>query len=274
MRCIGLALTLGMALVLAAAQAQAQAQKPAFEVASIKSNTREQGPGSLGVFGGRLIATAVTLRPILQLAYRPATGRLLDYQFIGAPDWIDKDRYDIDAKPEGDARPIPRERLQLLVQSLLEDRFRLKAHRETRELPVYYLFVSKDHPKIQLSTDQTPPKPVEAPDSGPLPRGTYTSREDASGVTITARAIPISTFVSLLQNRIDRVILDKTNLNGLFDIDLKCSRELRPDGAASPDMAAPSLSTAIQEQLGLKLESSKGPVEILVIDSVGKPSEN
>jgi uncharacterized protein (TIGR03435 family) len=261
-------------LLLTTVNAAVLAQKPSFEVSSIKVNTRENGPGSMGVFSGRLIATAVTLRPILQLAYRPPTGQLLDYQLIGAPNWIDQDRFDIEAKPEGDARPIPRDQIQLMVQSLLEDRFRLKAHRETRELPVYDLLVAKDRPKIQLSEDQTPPKPAETPDSGLLPRGSYRSTEGPSGVNISARAIPISTLVNLIQNRTDRRIVDKTNLKGLFDIELRFIRELQSESVASRDSVAPVLFTAIQEQLGLKMESAKAPVEVIVIDAIAKPSAN
>lgn len=272
MRSTPLVLATGIAVLMLCWRNAGAQSSSKFEVVSVKPNTHDQGPGSYSVFGGRLIATAETLRPILRLAYRASTGPLLDYQFIGAPDWIDKDRFDIEAKPGGAPRPIPRDELQPFVRSLLEDRFYLKAHLERRELPVYDLLVVKQPPKIRLSDDQTPPTPVEAPDSGPLPRGTYAIRSDASGVTITARAIPISTFVSLLQARIDRVIVDKTNLKGLFDVDLRFSRQLTTV-AASPE-SAPALPTALSEQLGLKLESSKGPVEVLVIDSVRKPSEN
>ena len=239
-------------------------------MASVKLNTRDQGGGSYCVVGGRLIATAITLRPILRLAYRASTGPLLDCQLIGAPGWIDKDRFDIDAKPEGEPHRISRAQMQPLVQSLLADRFNLKAHVEVRELPVYDLIVVKDHFKIRLSEDQTPPMPMEAPDSGD--RGSYTSRVDQSGVTISARAIPISTFVRGLQSHVDLVILDKTNLNGLFDVDLKFSTSLTT-AASTPD-AAPALATAVEEQLGLKLESARGPVKVLVIDSVSKPTEN
>jgi uncharacterized protein (TIGR03435 family) len=101
------------------------------------------------------MATNVTLRPILKLAFRPPSGQLFDYQLIGAPQWIDEDHFDIEARPDGE-RPIAREQFQLMLQGLLEDRFRLKTHHEMRELPVYNL-ISKNRPKIQLSEDQTPP---------------------------------------------------------------------------------------------------------------------
>jgi uncharacterized protein (TIGR03435 family) len=208
------------------------------------------------------------------MAYRPPSGKLFDYQLIGAPQWVDEDHFDIEAKPEG-GRPIPREQFQLMLQALLEDRFRLKTHHEMRELPVYNL-ISKDRPKIQLSEDQTPTGPVEGPDTGPLPRGAWGSMSDASGITIEGKAVSISTFIYVLQGRVDRRILDKTNLNGLYDVRLHFKPEawpVSPDAnPADPDGAL--LFTAIVEQLGLKLESAKGPVELLVIDGVQRPSEN
>ena len=261
-------------LIAVAPSAQAQSSRPTFDVTSVKRNTSANGLGSLGAPGGHLMARNVTLRPILKLAYRPSSGQLFDYQLIGAPQWIDEDHFDIEARPEGQ-RPIPREQFQLMLQGLLEDRFRLKTHEEMRELPVYNL-IPKDRPKIQLSEDQTPPSPVEAPDTGSLPRGAYRSMSDASGITISAKAISISTLIALLQGQVDRRIVDKTNLNGLYDIRLHFKPEalsVSPDAnPADPNGAL--LFTAIEEQLGLKLESSKGPVEVLVIDSVQRPSEN
>jgi uncharacterized protein (TIGR03435 family) len=248
--------------------------QPAFEVISIKPNKTEQGPGSIGVFGGRFIATAVTVRPILQFAYRPVGSQLLAYQLVGLPAWIDEDRFDFDAKPEGDSRRIPRQQIQEMVQSLLKDRFQLKAHQEMRELPVYNLIVRRN--RLRLSDDQSPPPPTEVPESGSLPRGSYRSVSSLSGVTISANAIPISTFVFVLQNRIDRRIVDKTNLKSLYDIELRFKSELltgQPDAVPS-DSNTPSLFTAIEEQLGLRLESARGQVQVVVIDSISKPSEN
>jgi uncharacterized protein (TIGR03435 family) len=272
MRLLTLVVTAAMAAI--PRTSQTPAQKPAFEVTSIKPNRNTTLPGSLGAPGGHLLATNVPLRSILKLAYRPSDGQLFDYQIVGAPGWIDVDHFDMEAKPEGD-RPIPRARFQLMLQSLLEDRFRLRTHREKRELLVYDL-IAKGRPKIQLSEDQTPLAPVEAPDTGPLLRGTYQSMSDASGITIAAKAIPISTLIALLQGRGDRRIVDKTNLSGLYDFNLHYKVESLSVAPEDPpaDPNGLSLFTAIEEQLGLKLESSKGPVEVLVIDSVEKPSEN
>src|SRR5437867_5088237 len=122
--------------------------------------------------------------------------------------------------------------MQLLAQSMLEDRFQLKMHREMRELPVYNLVISKEGHKLKLSNDKSPPDP-SANDPGPewrpndpnyvpdLPRGSFGIMNTPSGMVLTGTAIPLSTFVNLVQGQVDRVLLDKTGLKGLFDLGLK-----------------------------------------------------
>jgi uncharacterized protein (TIGR03435 family) len=287
-----------------------------FEVASVKPNTSGRGPMGIAIQGCRFVALNVTLRMVLQYAYRPAGGRLPNNQIIGGPEWMDSDRFDIQAKPEGEASSIPQSDMQLMVQSLLEDRFQLKSHHETHQLPVYDLVVARDGLKMKLSDDQTPaqpsspghaegdvsipcsgqtPPPQEAgPGTAPLPRGsvllrgTPTPGVRAITLTLSASATPISILVNLLPSYVGRPIINKTNIQDLYDIEVQFVLEngTPPIGGAvapagpqiSPPLASDpsgiSLFTAIQEQLGLKLESSRGPVEVLVIDSVQKPSEN
>lgn len=143
----------------------ALAQRPVFDVASIKSNTSGQDGGSVGPRGDRLVAANLPLRALLSYAYAPANGALLRTQIVGAPDWADTDRFDIQAKMEGaelegHARTLPVDQSKLMLQSLLEDRFQLKAHRETRDLPVYNLVLIKRGPR--LSADQTLPDPAQS----------------------------------------------------------------------------------------------------------------
>jgi uncharacterized protein (TIGR03435 family) len=178
-----------------------------------------------------------------------------------------------------------------MVEAFLEDRFKLKVHRETRQLPVYNLVVAKNGMKIKLADDQTPPSfddQEEAPfdAAAPPPRGEAITRSIASGETVLiGTAIGISPNLSsrrphallphglttLLSGTVGRPVIDKTNLKGLFDFRL----QFTPDRLLSnPDALGISLFTAVEEQLGLKLESAKGPVEVIVIDSVAKPSEN
>jgi uncharacterized protein (TIGR03435 family) len=254
---------------------------------------------------------------LLQRAYqRLSTTPIAPIQIIGAPSWIDSDRYDIQATANCSVRALSAEQIQLMFRSMLEDRFQLKAHKETREGQVYNLVVAKYPPKIKLSEDQTPipraaaapiepcspvpeppanppPPPIPAGQRGspfdpntPAPRGFVGISFSLSGVTLRGAAVPISRMLGTLQRYVGSPIIDKTDLTGLFDFTLWFSQEglVNPDGMplASPDRVippglaidrAPTLFTAIQE-VGLKLEPAKGPVEVLVVDSVQKPTAN
>jgi uncharacterized protein (TIGR03435 family) len=186
----------------------------------------------------------------------------------------------------------------LAVQSLLEDRFQLRTHYEMRELPVYNLVVGKNGAKIKLSEDQTPTNPADQrgtpfnPSARP-PRGTMrvTGMPSPSTqtilLTISATALPLSQFINVLQDYAGRPVVDKSGITGLFDLRLQFALETPsilssaapPTGgqvapALASDPPGPSLFTAIQEQLGLKLDSAREPVQVLVIDNVQKPSEN
>jgi uncharacterized protein (TIGR03435 family) len=301
--------------------------KPSFEVISIKPSA----PNLNFIRGGatrgdRYTMTGANLRMLLQNAYgRPSAGTPFgQLQIVGGPSWIDSDRWDVQATADCSGGVLSREQVQLMLQSMLEDRLQLKAHLETRELPIYNLIVAKDGPKIKASADQTPPgaglagppqpcSPAPATPAGPpppppplpgqrggpgdpnfvLPRGAILMMGNPSGQTVQASAQPISALVNLLQQQVGRPVIDKSDLKGLFDFKLQFSREGLvspggpaglppgpPPGAAGPAPApaaaadpVPSLFTAIQE-LGLRLESSKGPVEVLVVESVQKPTEN
>jgi uncharacterized protein (TIGR03435 family) len=249
---------------------------PAFEVASIKPNTSGSDGGSIGRRGDAFAATNVPLTALLDYAYGPPGGSLLKEQIIGAPEWANTDRFEVQAKLPRDGVAATIERTKQMLQSLLQERFQLKAHRESRNLPVYNLVLIKKGPK--LSMDQTPPDPRQRfiqfsssrDQQATLPRGAMRLITEASGVTLSGTAIPVSQVVSLLQGRSDRMIFDKTDFSGLFDIHLEFSPTATTSVTAESDV---SLFTAIQE-IGLKLESAKAPVEVLVIDSVLKPSVN
>jgi uncharacterized protein (TIGR03435 family) len=167
--------------------------------------------------------------------------------------------------------------MRAMMVSLLEERFRLKARLETRELPVYNLVLVKDGPK--LSADQTPGDPRQAfvafvSESETIPalsRGAVVMVESPFSTTLTGTAIPISMFVKLLQGRSDRIILDKTGFKGLFDLDFQFAKD---SGAIAPtDMAIPFLFTAIEE-IGFKLEPAKAALPVVIVDKVEKPTEN
>lgn len=266
--------------------------KPAFEVATIKRNTAVQGGSRQGDQpGGRFSATRVTLRTLMGFAKYPGGGSIL-----GGPNWMDSDLWDVEAKAaEGSVQPRPRildlnapaGTIQLMVQSLLEERFQLKVHIETREQPVYELTIAKSGAKAKLAEDQSPPVMPE-PGSPPFPAGAIPRGAMRMGRGDFAdSAISMDVLASALAALyVGRPVINRTGLKGFYDIHLQWVPDPATNAGpfqpgaptAGPDPAVESsglsIFTAIQEQLGLKLESAKGPVDVLIIDHVERPSEN
>ena len=251
---------------------QAPQTKPTFDVVSVKRNTSGTARSRVGADGVRpnlvrFVATNAPARSLLLYAY----PQLLSNQIVGAPAWIDTDRFDVEGKP---ATPVSPDQLRLMLVTLLEDRFVLKANFESRELPIYRL-VSTSRPKIVRSVDQTAPpsgQPVRAGQS--LPRGAAGMRAEAGGTVLEGMAVPISSLVGLLQTQVSRQLVDGTGLTGLFDFTLQLSPETAGPSLAPGDHAFPSVFSAVEQQLGLRLESSRGPVDVLVVTSMQKPSDN
>jgi len=261
-----------------------QPVRPSFEVASIKPNPPNETRVFMTGVGDTYIATGASLKTLIGYAFRAR-----DFQIVGATDWIASDRWEIVAKaPEGSIplRPVTvdlnvPDTKALMLQSLLEDRFKLKIHRELRQLPVYELVVVKDGAKIRLSEDQGPIVPPAA-GSSPVPRpGEKLTRGSywASSGKFEATAIPLERFVSYLVPHLDGPVIDKTGLQGLYDFSLRYEQSPGSFAFASPDvpvdvLTGPSIYTALREQLGLQLNREKGPVEVIVIDSAQKPTPN
>jgi uncharacterized protein (TIGR03435 family) len=260
------------------AAAQAPAQKPKFDVSSVKPSPAGTRFGDT-TRGNRLALSGAPLKTLLRYAYPTLLGR----QIVNTPSWIDSDLFDVEGKSDSEAN-ISQAQMQLLVQSLLEDRFQLKAHREMRELPVYNLVVAKTG-KLKLSQDQTPfdPAAPQTPSpSGPA-RGSFRTigkpSPTALTLVISGTAVRMDAFIGMLRQYAGRPLIDKTGLSGLYDFELQFDMA---SGAPATNASAPAASepsifpvfTALQEQLGLKLESAKAQLEVLVIDSVSKPSEN
>jgi uncharacterized protein (TIGR03435 family) len=272
-----------MALVLLAQPLLTLAQTPrlSFEVASIKPNTAGCCTSMVWPVG-RFTATGVTLSDLLVFAYSLRNGpNLQKDQILGGPSWMDSDRFDIQAKPEsGESK----EAMQFIMRSLMEDRFQLKLHSESRELPIYNLVIVKSSLKMKLSEDQSPPNARQPAPSVAGARGTQRNRtapgsygmsSNSSGTTLEGASVPISALVSMLQGHVGRAVIDKTGLKGLFDFHVEFSPSaLEVNAPELQQQTRPSLFSALQEQLGLKLESARGHGEILVIDHVEKPSEN
>jgi uncharacterized protein (TIGR03435 family) len=243
------------------------AQSASFEVASVKRNTESVRivSGIQPETGGRLSAKAVTLRELTAYAYH-----VRDSLIVGGASWTASDRYDIEAKAADPAALDSA--LRQMLQALLSDRFQLRSHREPKELPVYLLSVAKGGSKLTKMEEKCTLGP-----NGFC--GGYTARIGL----ITGQKASISQLAETLSAILDRPVLDQTGLDGLFN---NVKLEWVPDETqyqtwgpqaykrSESDPSGASLFTAIQEQLGLKLESGKGPIEVLVIDAAQKPSEN
>jgi uncharacterized protein (TIGR03435 family) len=215
-----------------------------FEIVSVKPQAPGDTRGSIGPSPGAFIANGIPLKILIEIAYR-----VKDFQISGGPDWIGIDHYDVSARAPAGFIPTGQQ-MQPMLQALLADRFRLKLHRETREMPAFAIVVGKGGPKLTASI---------LPDS----------RISIGHGIFTGQKIDMAGLADALAMESDRTIVDRTGLDGRYDVTLKWT----PD-ATDQDPSAMSLFTAIQEQLGLKLEATKAPVEVLVIDSVQKASEN
>ncbi len=266
------------------------APAPKFEVASIRPSANCDGPGGGRSAGsrpapsGRLNLKCNTLADLIQQAYvlfaNGQFNRPVAVPLAAEPAWVNSDRYDINAKAEDGAKP------ELMsgpmLQELLSSRFRLKLHRETREIPVYALTVAKGGSKLHPFREgsctpvdytkfpQPPPGPGQRPCSA-------NAKRTGGNVIADLQGLGLDDFTKvLLRGNLDRPVIDKTGINGLFDFHLEFAPDQSTPGFKQSDEAAggPSIFTAVQEQLGLKLEATKGPGEFLVIDSVERPSEN
>lgn len=285
------AITLCIASTSISLLSQESAQKAVFEVASIRRNLSPQAGGGGGPRGDRFTLKNVPVTALIQFAFRPANGQangqLFSQQIIGGPEWIRTDRFDIEAKMGGSVPSVTSEQVKAMVRSLLEDRFQMKSHQETRELPVYDLVVAKGAVKMLRAADQTPIHSNQADlffDSlaarvQPLPHGAIRLAAGSDRSALIGNAVPVSSIVMLLQGQADRIVFDKTGITGLFDFDIEYSNEVAAPRVSSDESGpaasqpAPSLFTAVGE-LGLRLESSKAPLPVVVIDSVARPTEN
>lgn len=250
-----LATLCGMALALISI---VRAQQPqGFEVASIKPSRNSSADSNFdSAPGGRLTATNITVRELIRLAYG-----VKDYQIEHAPGWLESERYDIAAKNAVPQKTSLAEE-QSQVRELLTDRFHLTTHRETKQTQVYLLVVGKDGPKLTPHND-----------------GSGSGTRKACG-HLAGKRLTMDSIATVLSRQFERDVLNRTALPDKYDFQLDWTPDSGPcpvtpdsEGSANPS-AMPSIFTAIQQQLGLKLESSRGPVEFLVIDRVEKPSAN
>jgi uncharacterized protein (TIGR03435 family) len=241
---------------------------PEFVVASIRPNNSDTAAFRLAFTADGVRIENASILMIIRAAYGMFNS--LDDKFLGVPGWAKSQRFDIEAKVDGADvgvfQKLGFDKRQLMVQALLENRFNMRAHHETREQPIYSLIVAENGSKLQKSAGD------------PDPGGTMQVKRGQ----IVARNIVVSQLVTKLTQTVGRTVQDKTGLTGKYDLTLNWTPD--PDGSSMPATAdasesvfalsGPSIFTSIQEQLGLKLEAAKGPVECLVIDHVEMPSEN
>jgi uncharacterized protein (TIGR03435 family) len=241
----------------------AQTSPLAFEVSVVKRSKSGNSGSSSSFRGGHFLGSNITLTNVLQYdAYNIPESRIL-----GGPTWLNSESFDIEAKVDSatadrlNALPSDQSRQQLeaMFQQLLKDRFKLAAHWETRKLPVYAMVVAKKGPPLQ------PTKETNGSTGTSQSNGLLTVK----GVTLTQLADALTQDLS---SELGRVVIDKTGVQGRYDFVLSFTPEADKDLANNE--AGPSIFTAIQEQLGLKLESTKSAVTVLVVDHAEMPSEN
>jgi len=253
-----------------------------FEVASVRLNSTFPLAGSgVQIQAERFEATQYPVLPLIAQAYGAS-------RIEGAPDWASSERYDIRAKAPG---PSSRQEMLQMLQTLLAERFRLKAHRETRTMDIYGLIVAKPgalgtglHPvTVDCETNEITegPDPKIFPGARPRCGNSLVSMRLVSGPVLTTSRYAATTIEKLavgFSGGVGRPVFDRTGLSGMFDVELQYIREMPP----GPFLSAPSreppqgptLREAIKEQLGLDLRSERGPVEYFVIDSIDRPTSN
>ena len=249
---------------------------PTFDVVSIKRVTEDRNRRSAGPQpGGRFVISGASIAPAIREAY-PADSSDL----INAPEWVLNEVYDLDARAAGTAE-VSREQMRSMLQAMLADRFKLAVHYEMQDRPVYALRLARadgrlgqdlrrselDCDAIQAARRVGAAGPFPATGNGAPACGT--SMRAAEGLEVLIGGRPLSALAGMLAGAAGRVIVDKTGLAGNYEVTLRFLE--RPSDA--PD-APPNLFTALQEQLGLKLEPDRAPLKILVIDRIEKPAEN
>ncbi len=242
--------------------------EPAFEVASVKPNTSDDHRASMRMGGSELLLNNFSLKRLIMLAYDVKNFS------ISGPDWLDNVRFDVAAKPPAG---MTREQLKPMLRALLEERFKLQVHRESKTMTGYALVVGKGGLKVK-----------ELEESVGDNNGNAGSQISVGRGQLTASRMTMKSLADWLQNPVDRPIADMTEIKGSFDIKLEWTPEENPvmaaahgaatgpnEGAERKADAGPTIFTALQEQLGLRLQTQKVPVDTVIIDRVERtPTEN
>lgn len=266
---------------------QPQDEQPRFEVASIKRNTLNDRIVVSQGQNGRLMLRGYSLAMLVQSAYR-----VQEFQVVGGPDWIETERFDIEAiEPPADATgaapgpvapgPGPPRPRDLMLRALLEERFSLAVHKETRERPVYALVLARSDGTLGPSLTRSAVDCATAKGADACGTSVGPGYIRVRGVTMAQLATAFSRLTNT-GSSLNRLVVDRSALDGRYDAELRFTPEFvpplpegrLPGGLPPVDPNGPSIFTAVQEQLGLKLDPQRGPVEVLVIDRVERPTEN
>jgi len=262
---------------------QTTAALPVFEVVSIKPDKSASMMGRIMETPDGIVVSNVPLHGLIREAFEVS-----DNQLVGVPNWMNTDRYDIEAKVAAEDVPklkplTPQQRWAMLLP-VFEDRFGLKFHRETRELTQYVLVIAKGGPKLKESKDDDTSSAGSRGPDGSAPRRMMRMERGE----LTAQGVELALLVRQLSYQLGSTVMDKTGLSGKYDFDLKWTPDemeggmMRPPDGSQPGAGnpapstttGPSIFTALEEQLGLKLEAHKEPGEVIVIDHIEQPSAN
>jgi uncharacterized protein (TIGR03435 family) len=251
-----------------------EAPAATFDVVSVKPNQSVETGGQISRRGGGLTIVNQTLRTLIQFAYQLQPSQLVD-----APDWIDRERFDINARTSLKL-PLPRlgeaSQESLMFRAVLAERFNLRVRREPRPQQVYALVAARTDgrlgPNLRRPSNDFCERRFQAESSGAAPPADFGSGQvcgiRGSNDQLTAGSFPLTAFVNFLSGQARRIVIDRTNLTGVWDFELKWT----PTDAANTDPDRPSIFTALEEQLGLKLESTTAPVDVLVVERVERPT--
>jgi len=243
--------------LLAAAPADAQSN-PAFDVVSVKPSQSTNYWATLAPMkNGRFSGRNVTLKLLLSIA-----NKLDEARILGGPGWLESDRFDVEAKCDG---VVPDTELPLMLQSLLESRFRVKVHRETKTASGYALMAARNGAKI---------RPVEARDCPADGKAAGCAGVRFGGRGLTAEYASMRVFAAFLAGMLRKSVVDETGLQGAFDFKLEWIRDAADSGGGAAGNSMDWVFSALPQQLGLRLDARKGSTEILVVDGVEKPSAN
>ena len=259
----GLVVTWGLVTVAAQSTPIPTSTDVAFEVVSVKPNKSGERNSSTSGRTGAFTATNVTAQRLILYAYR-----LREFQLASGPGWLGSDRFDIQARPPANAQQDN----PAMARALLRDRFKLVAHTETKQEQVYALVVDRSDGRLgpQLTPSTKDCQPSEP--GTPSPCGMNTSVNDVGG-TLVGNGQTMEQLVGALGDfGLKRMVIDRTGLTGAFDIELKWRPENLRSANAAQGSDLPSIFAALQEQLGLRLDSQRGPVEFLYVDKIERPT--